>query len=116
MALRINPASVPSGPLDAMALYRFVSNGGQLAERDRERWEVLAAAVMETVSKYAPDAPRQLRNESMIRLAGWLADAQFVTKDVTGPVEREHVERTGAAFRRSGAMSLLSPYRARRAL
>ena len=57
-----------------------------------------------------------MQNEAAVRLAGWLDDAQYVTEHTVGPLSDKFVERTGSAMRRSGAMSLLTPYRARRAL
>ena len=122
MAVSVNRrrrAAPEADALDTDRLYGAVSQGGTLPAAPhalRERWELLLLAVSETVTHYAPDAPEAIQTEAMVRLAGWLDDAQFVSDYTMGPHSHKVVERTGSGFRRSGAMALLTPYRPRRAL
>ena len=57
------------------------------------------------VSAYAGDAPEPIKDEAVVRLSGWLYDSDPAGSTPGGP----------AAMRSSGAASLLSPYRVRRA-
>ena len=66
--------------------------------------ERIAATARVLVEDYAPDAPEAVLNESFVRLAGWLYDADPSGSTPGGP----------AALRSSGAASLLGPYRTRR--
>ena len=65
----------------------------------------IAATATAMVTKYAPNAPDAIHNEAFVRLAGWLFDADPSGANPGGPV----------AMRASGAASLLSPYKVRRA-
>ena len=66
--------------------------------------ERIAATAAAMVQKYAPDAPDAIHNEALVRLAGWLYDADPSGQNPGGP----------AAMRASGAASILSPYKVRR--
>ena len=82
-----------------------------------DRTDVLAALLAvaaATVDKYAPDAPEVVANESALRFAVWLSELPSAA-----PVEQVDAIRqavNGNSFRlgfyRSGAMDLLSPWRA----
>ena len=63
----------------------------------------LLGAVTALVDNYAANSPTHVSNEAAIRLAGWLYDQ---------PPGRQNADALGL----SGARSLLSPYRERRAL
>ena len=65
----------------------------------------IEATAKALVVDYAPDAPDAIHNESFVRLAGWLYDADPSGSSPGGP----------AALRASGAMSLLRLYKVRRA-
>ena len=56
------------------------------------------------VETYAPGAPEAIRDEAVVRLAGWLYDSDPSGATAGGP----------QALRSSGAASLLGPYRIRR--
>lgn len=77
----------------------------------------LLPVVTELVEKYAPDAPEAIQNEAAIRCAGYLAqqppDARRST--TVGGVSSSWATTHTAALRHSGAMSLLSPWKRRRA-
>lgn len=78
----------------------------------------LAAAASALVERYAPGAPQALRNEAVIRCAGWLREAPSgpVRSEATGEI-RTSFDRESArsALRGSGAMSLLTTWKVRRA-
>ena len=59
----------------------------------------LAAAAKETITRHAPDAPDEVHDGALIRLAGFLYD-----QDPTDPVTRNPMDVSGAA-------ALLAPWR-----
>ena len=63
------------------------------------------ATAREMVTRYAPDAPDAIHDEAYVRVAGWLYDSDPSGSSPGGP----------SALRSSGAASLLSPYKVRRA-
>ena len=73
------------------------------------------------VIRYAPDAPSVLLNEGVIRVSGWLSGrtATGATSEAleVGAFRSEtrHSPSQQGALRFSGAMSLLSPWKQRRA-
>ena len=75
---------------------------------------LLASALVE---RYASGAPQAVKNEAVIRTAGYIAQADFGTmlKEATGPVSQEHVTNHAGMFRNCGAAGLLSPWRVRHA-
>ena len=74
-----------------------------------------AAAAL--VERAAPAAPQAIRDEAVIRCAGYLLQADFATIDseTIGPRTVSYITNHAAAFRNSGAAGLLSPWRVRRA-
>lgn len=77
----------------------------------------LLPVVTEMVERYAPDAPTAVQDEAAIRCAGYLADqpADARRSETTGAVSTSWAATHISALRHSGAMALLSPYKARRA-
>ena len=73
------------------------------------------------VVKYAPAAPDAIQDEAVVRCVGWLADrnptgATTETTEVGDwRSEKRHPAAQQGALRYSGAMSLLSPWKERRA-
>ena len=73
------------------------------------------------VVKYGPDAPDAIQDEAVIRCAGWLAgrNPTGATSEITEVgdwrSEKRHPAAQQGALRYSGAMSLLSPWKVRRA-
>ena len=65
-----------------------------------------AVAIIDT---HAPDAPDDVKNEATLRLFGWLFDSGSFGSD-----ERPAVSSAGALIK-SGAASLLKPWRVHRA-
>ena len=79
----------------------------------------LLSVVEPLVERYAPDAPEPIKNESIIRSAGWLhqvAPTNVRRKEI-GEVRIERVPSMAAAnpLRASGALALLTHYKRRRA-
>ena len=74
----------------------------------------VAAALVE---RYAPAAPDAISNEAAIRVAGWLAEAPAsgARTETIGDVTTGWSPNMTGALRASGAMGLLSPFKARRA-
>ena len=78
----------------------------------------LHAAAVAIVDRYAAGAPEAISNEAAIRVAGYLrGDDPGVRSLLTIKVGEIEIEprAVGSALRLSGAMSLLGPYRTRRA-
>ena len=69
------------------------------------------------VERYAADAPQPLKDEAVIRFAGYLAQCDFGShvKESLGPMDTEYVTNHAAMFRNSGAAALLNRWRVRRA-
>ena len=66
-------------------------------------------AAQALVDRHAPDAPDDVKNEATLRLFGWLFDSGSFSSD-----ERPAVNSAGALIK-SGAASLLKPWRVHRA-
>ena len=71
------------------------------------------------VERYAPDAPEAIKNEAIIRSAGWLyqvTPTNLRTKKI-GEISIERVPSMAAAnpLRASGALAILTHYKRRRA-
>ena len=71
----------------------------------------------EMVSQYAPDAPTAILNEAVIRVCGYLAQqpSDARRESTTGGISTGWAPTHTSALRHSGAMSLLSPWKIRRA-
>ena len=72
------------------------------------------------VERYAVTAPQPVKNEAVIRCAGFLYGSDYGGITSEGAADQTvtyaaHPVGGSNAFRRSGAMGLLSPWRQRRA-
>lgn len=69
------------------------------------------------VERYAPAAPQSVKDEAVIRTAGWLAEQPHasIRSEVTGEIRTDYNTASLSALRHSGAMALLSPWKVRRA-
>ena len=85
---------------ELLAALRLGSGTEETAEATR-----LLAYASGAVAKYAPDAPDTAHNEAVIRVAGYLFDQPFTSRD----------SAYANALRNSGAASILLPYRIHRA-
>ena len=84
--------------------------------KDAEAQRLLAVATV-LVEKYAPDAPDAVQNEAVIRTSGYLhgQPKDAVRAMSVGSISADFAPSRQAALRHSGAMSLLSPWKIRRA-
>ena len=77
----------------------------------------LLAVASELVQRYAPDAPEAVANEAVIRASGYLAQhpSDARRESTVGGISSGWAPTHTSALRHSGAMSLLSPWKIRRA-
>ena len=82
-----------------------------------DRANALGEAASAMVERYAPGAPQAVKNEAVIRFAGYLRQSDFggIVKEGIGPRDVEYTRNHAAAFRNCGAAMLLSPWKIRRA-
>ena len=92
-----------------------IAGGASLGD---DRAAALGEAASAQVERFAPDAPQASKNEAVIRLAGWLHGRrpQPLRTVTTGSLTMDFGMPATSAFRSSGARSLLTPWRVRRAL
>lgn len=89
---------------------------GRAAE-DEDEADALGAMAAARVEREAPGAPQAVKNEAVIRYAGYMAQADFgsIRREEIGPRSVEFTLNHAAAFRLSGAYGLLAPWKVRRA-
>ena len=83
------------------------------------RIDALGGTAAAMVERYAPAAPQAVKNEAVIRLAGWLKSSPAGDLAPTGAGTLTFSWRPGAsrnALRNSGAMGLLSGWHRPRAM
>ena len=96
--------------LDAAAL---AAETGATAERATR----VLAVVVALIDRYAPNAPVAVKNEAAIRFGGYLLQSDYgaVREEAIGPKSVEYNLNHAPMFRNSGAASLLSHWKVRRA-
>ena len=69
------------------------------------------------VDRFTTEAPEAIANEAAVRVAGWLSEAPSsgARLETTGDITTGFSPNMTGALRSSGAMGLLSPWKARRA-
>ena len=84
---------------------------------DVDRATRVLPVVVEMVTRYAPHAPTAVANEAALRFGGYLLGSDFgvIRREELGPMNVEYVTNHAAMFRNSGAASLLTRYKRRRA-
>ena len=102
-----------------MALITASELAGHIGADATESARLLALST-EIITRYVNNTatPETIKNEAIIRLSGWLNDspANSVTQSEIGAdVKTRYNVSHNSALRHSGAMSLLSPYKRRRA-
>ena len=78
----------------------------------------LHAVAVALVERFAPGAPPVVQNEAVIRTAGWLLETPSgsIRSESVGDIRTGYdTARSLGALRHSGSMSLLSPWKVRRA-
>ena len=90
---------------------------GAIGATDDPTAQRLGSTAAALVERYAPSAPQAIKNEAVIRCAGWLheAPAGGVRSEATGEIRTSYMPSATGALRSSGAMGLLSPWKVRRA-
>ena len=86
---------------------------GETNDATLDRLGSTAAALVE---RHAATAPQPIKNEAIIRCAGWLAQqpAASVGSESVGDIRTSFAPSMTGALRHSGAMALLSPWKIRR--
>ena len=95
-----------------------ISGGANLTD---DRAAALGEAASALVERFAPDAPSEIKNESVVRTAGWMharTPQPIQAISLSSGFRLDLRERFFApnAMVNSGARSLLMPWRVRRAL
>ena len=103
---------------DAIACIKAsIASGAKLTD---DRAAALGETASALVERFAPDAPQAVRNEAVIRVAGWIRSREPMPLQAftVGGLRMDFRERfySPDALRNSGARSLLTPWRTRRAL
>ena len=90
--------------------------GGRTAD-DENAASALGEAASAMVEDYAPGAPQAVKDEAVIRFAGYLAGSDFgtIVRESLGPKAVEYATTHQNAWRNSGAGMLLSRWKVRRA-
>ena len=117
-AAALSPWPATTAPVSrAAAIARLkAAIAGRAAQSDSEA-DALGAMASARVEKVAPGAPQAVKDEAVIRYAGYMAQADYGTirQETIGPKSTEFAMNHAAAFRLSGAYGLLSPWAIRRA-
>ena len=89
---------------------------GRAAESDEDA-SALGELAAARVEREAPGAPQSIRDEAVIRYAGYMAGSDYgsIRKETIGPRDTEYVVNHANAWRNSGTAGLLSPWKVRRA-
>ena len=113
MALSPWPARTATASLAAA----ISALGAALGEDDDHVTARLGATAAALVERYAPDAPDPVKDEAVIRTAGWLRQAPSygARSEAEGEISTTFSPSMTGALRASGAMALLSPWKVRRA-
>ena len=91
--------------------------GDALGLTDESTLDRLGSTAAELVERYAPDAPQPVKNEAVVRCAGWLQQqpSAAIRGETVGPLSVDYAPTHMSALRHSGAMALLAPWKVRRA-
>lgn len=109
------PATSPAKRWEAIE-YIKAQCGGRAAESDDVACG-LGMAAAELVEREAPGAPLAIKNQAVVLMVGYLAQADFgsIRQEEIGPRKVEYVVNHAPAFRLCGAKALLAPWKVRRA-
>ena len=109
MAVALSPW--PAAPATAIARLK-TAVGGRAAESD-EAAGALGELAAARVELDAPAAPQAIRDEAVIRYAGYMAGADYgaIRSEAIGPQSVDYKVSHGNAWRSCGAASLLAPWR-----
>lgn len=111
------PTTSAAARTAAVARLRQAVAGRTLDSEDAAN--ALGECAAALVENYAPGAPQAVKDEAVIRFAGYLAQSDFgaIASEQGGPapLQFEYVTNHANAFRNSGAAMLLTRWRVRRA-
>ena len=109
-AARTGGRKAPGTTLSAPEL--AAETGATITQAER-----LLEVAREMVERYAPGAPAAMKNEAVIRFAGYLAGSDYggVAKENEGPKGVEYTVNHASAWRNCGAAMLLTRWKRRRA-
>ena len=87
---------------------------GDLSDNRANALGEVASALVE---RYATHAPQAIKNEAVLRCAGWLNESPSggQRSESEGDISTSYSPAMTGALRHSGAMGLLSPFKIRRA-
>ena len=88
---------------------------GRAAESDEDA-SALGELAAARVEREAPGAPQAVKDEAVIRMAGYWAQSDYgsIRTETIGPRSIEYQLNHSNAWRNSGAYGLLSPWKVRR--
>ena len=88
---------------------------GRAAESDEDA-SALGELAAARVEREAPGAPQAVKDEAVIRMAGYWAQSDYgsIRTETIGPRSIEYVVNHANAWRASGAYGLLAPWKVRR--
>ena len=110
------PITSAAARTPAVARLREAAGGRALGSDDAANALGEAAGAM--VEEYAPGAPQALKDEALIRFAGYLSGSDYggiVSETSVGSAQVTYTVNHASAWRNSGAGMLLSRWRVRRA-
>ena len=116
MAVNLSPWPTTPAALAAAVARLQAAVAGRAAESDEDAASLgeLAAA---RVEREAPGAPQAVKDEAVIRLAGYWAGSDYgsIRKESIGPRDIEYITNHANAWRACGAYGLIAPWKVRRA-
>ena len=87
---------------------------------DLTRATRLLSVASALVNDYCPEAPEPIANESVLMVCGWIwgngASRGSIRSEGAGPLRISYATHEKNALKHSGAESLLSPFKVRRAM
>ena len=100
-----------------MAVTITASQLSEAIKQPQEVAERLLPVATELVENYAEHAPEAVQNEAAVRVSGYLAQQPADARRSTtiGSISSSWASTHTGALRHSGAMSLLNPWKRRRA-
>ena len=115
MALATTLSPWPSSPVALAAATECLK--AAIGEDDEATVQRLGSTASALVEREAPLAPLAIRNEAVIRAAGWLHEqpAAAVRSESVGDISTSYAATHTSPLRHSGATALLSLWKQRRA-
>ena len=113
-----NATMTAQRPAAIACIKASISGGANLTD---DRAAALGEAASALVERFAPDAPGAIKNEGVIRVAGWMharvpQPIQAISLSSGFRLDLRERFFSPSAMTNSGARSLLMPWRLRRAL